>query len=451
MLGNEPKRPSLVAPKEVQRALRGDLDKIALMALRREPERRYGTADQLAEDVRRHLEHRPVKARTPTMGYLFSSFVARHRARRSAHGGDRRRPVRRRRCRCCARSRIAESHRVQAEMRFNDVRKLANALIFDIDNSISDVPGTGASRKVLVRHGDPIPRRAQPGRRAGNPELQLETAAAYRSPGRHPGFVLCAVRMITRARLRATRAHSSCCSSAEKSQATSARARENLRIMHLRLSDVLWVTGDVRGSLAYDEIAYADTRAQLTEQPHRRAEPLHGGPVRDGLRLQAVSHPRGQCHRLAQMREAIKDLESLTRSRATVPVRRLLGVSLTKTSELLMHDKQFAEALDMNVKAMHIFEPLVAAEPNDSDYRVNLAAAQHYAAAALMNMGRLEEARKLEQAALSVVEALHAAEPAVSEFDGFVGMAHTGACRDPGARRAPGSGAPVCYARRSKS
>jgi tetratricopeptide (TPR) repeat protein len=206
---------------------------------------------------------------------------------------------------------------------------------------------------------------------------------------------------------------------------TRARARENLRTMHLRLSDVLWVTGDVRGSLAYDEIAYADTRAQLTERPHDAQSRFMAAlfAMDYGYKLFRIRGDNAAA--LTQMREAIKDLESLTRSRATVPVRRLLGVSLTKTSELLMHDKQFDEALDMNVKAMHIFEPLVAAEPNDWDYKVNLAAAQHYAAAALMNMGRLEEARKLEQAALSVVEALHVAEPSVSEFGGFIGMAHT--------------------------
>lgn len=77
------------------------------------------------------------------------------------------------------------------------------------------------------------------------------------------------------------------------------------------------------------------------------------------------------------------------------------------------------------LKAMHLFEGLLASAPVDSDYRVNHAAAQHYAAAALMNLGRLEEARKLEQAALSIVESLHVSEPAVSEFGGFVGMAHT--------------------------
>src|SRR5438874_4855196 len=49
-----------------RKLLRGDLDNILLMALRKEPARRYQTVDQFAEDIRRHLESRPVRARKDT-------------------------------------------------------------------------------------------------------------------------------------------------------------------------------------------------------------------------------------------------------------------------------------------------------------------------------------------------------------------------------------------------
>ncbi len=61
------------------RAVVGDLDNIVLMALRQEPERRYGSVEQLAEDVRRHLQDLPVRARADTWGYRLSKFVRRHR------------------------------------------------------------------------------------------------------------------------------------------------------------------------------------------------------------------------------------------------------------------------------------------------------------------------------------------------------------------------------------
>ena len=59
----------------------GDLDWIVLKTLRKEPERRYASARELAEDIRRHLEGRPVLARPDTAGYRLGKFVRRHRGR----------------------------------------------------------------------------------------------------------------------------------------------------------------------------------------------------------------------------------------------------------------------------------------------------------------------------------------------------------------------------------
>jgi serine/threonine-protein kinase len=63
-----------------RRRLAGDLDTIALKALRKEPERRYASVDQLAEDVRRYLDGRPVQARRDTLAYRGAKFMRRHRA-----------------------------------------------------------------------------------------------------------------------------------------------------------------------------------------------------------------------------------------------------------------------------------------------------------------------------------------------------------------------------------
>jgi eukaryotic-like serine/threonine-protein kinase len=72
-------RPSSVAPTGHRRALRGDLDTIVLKALRREPAERYPTVAALAEDVQRHLEHRPVLAQPDRALYRLHTFVRRHR------------------------------------------------------------------------------------------------------------------------------------------------------------------------------------------------------------------------------------------------------------------------------------------------------------------------------------------------------------------------------------
>jgi len=63
----------------LKRKLAGDLDTIVLKALRKEPDRRYASADQLAADIRRHLDGLPVTARPVTVAYRVSKFVRRHR------------------------------------------------------------------------------------------------------------------------------------------------------------------------------------------------------------------------------------------------------------------------------------------------------------------------------------------------------------------------------------
>ena len=72
--------PSTVAASErFRRALRGDLDAIVLTAMRKEPERRYASADQLAADLRRYLVGLPVTARRDGHAYRAGKFIRRHR------------------------------------------------------------------------------------------------------------------------------------------------------------------------------------------------------------------------------------------------------------------------------------------------------------------------------------------------------------------------------------
>ena len=71
-------------PDKLRRCLSGDLDNIALMALQKEPKRRYGSVEELALDIDRHLQHQPVKARPSTLAYRVSKFIQRHKTEVSA-------------------------------------------------------------------------------------------------------------------------------------------------------------------------------------------------------------------------------------------------------------------------------------------------------------------------------------------------------------------------------
>ncbi|MEM8556956.1 MAG: serine/threonine-protein kinase, partial [Bacteroidota bacterium] len=74
-----PPRPSTVAPPGRARALAGDLDQIVRTAMAKEPDRRYASAEALADDLQRHLDGLPVLARPASAGYLARKFVGRHR------------------------------------------------------------------------------------------------------------------------------------------------------------------------------------------------------------------------------------------------------------------------------------------------------------------------------------------------------------------------------------
>ncbi|MCA8963176.1 MAG: hypothetical protein KDC38_21790, partial [Planctomycetes bacterium] len=67
-----------LTPQRLAQELSGDLDNIVLMALRKEPERRYATVADLADDIERSLANLPVRARPDTLGYRTAKFLRRH-------------------------------------------------------------------------------------------------------------------------------------------------------------------------------------------------------------------------------------------------------------------------------------------------------------------------------------------------------------------------------------
>jgi eukaryotic-like serine/threonine-protein kinase len=174
-------------PEKLRRRLSGDLDNIVLMALRKEPLRRYASVEQFSEDIRRHLDGLPVIARTDTFGYRSAKFVKRHTAGVTAAAlvllsltvGL---------AFALREAKIAREQRSRAEQRFNDVRALANSLIFDVHDSIADVPGATSARKLIVdkaiHYLDSLSRESQ-----GDLSLQRELAAGYKRIGDVQGDV----------------------------------------------------------------------------------------------------------------------------------------------------------------------------------------------------------------------------------------------------------------------
>ena len=148
-----------------------------MMALRKEPARRYVSAEQLAEDIRRHLSGQSVSAVRGTWSYHAEKFIRRHRIGMAAAGlvllailggvaATRRQ------------ARIAEANGQRAERRFHDVRELANTLVFEIHDAIQSLPGATPARKLLldraVQYLDALTKDS-----AGDADLQRELAWGF--------------------------------------------------------------------------------------------------------------------------------------------------------------------------------------------------------------------------------------------------------------------------------
>lgn len=147
-----------------------DLDAIILKALRKDPAQRYGSAGDLAADIGRYLEARPVHAQPPRAGYVLRKFVARHRLAVTAAAAVAALLI-------AAGAMIVRESSIAAR-RFEDVRQLAGFVIFDMNDAITPLAGSTPARQMLVSHAlqylDSLARNA-----SGDETLQRELALAY--------------------------------------------------------------------------------------------------------------------------------------------------------------------------------------------------------------------------------------------------------------------------------
>ncbi|MBL0122645.1 MAG: serine/threonine protein kinase [Betaproteobacteria bacterium] len=168
----------LATARLLSRQVGGDLDAILLKAMRRNPANRYASVEQFDDDIQRHLESRPVKAREGTWRYLASRTFARHKLPIAAAAAvlltmiaglvlvEQQR-------------RIVVAEKARAEKHFASVRQLANAFVFDVDREIEHLAGALKARQSLVatalNYLDSLASESDK-----DPKLAAELAAAYR-------------------------------------------------------------------------------------------------------------------------------------------------------------------------------------------------------------------------------------------------------------------------------
>jgi serine/threonine protein kinase len=258
-------RARAVEAAKLRRQLAGDLDNIALKALRKEPARRYSSVEQFAEDIRRHLEGLPVRASKDTFRYRASKFVRRNRASVAFGtlvvitllGGIAGTTWQARRA---ERNRAsAELERERAERRFESIRGISNSMVSEIERAIRDLPGSLPARQLLLTRAveqlDELARESE-----GNVELQLDLVWAYQNIGSLPDRKLSETWDTYQKALALTE------------QILAARpadrnVRDRLAMVYLDMIYVARMRGDVGSTLEYNKKAVSIVDSILRDAP----------------------------------------------------------------------------------------------------------------------------------------------------------------------------------------
>jgi serine/threonine protein kinase len=403
-------------PERLRRRLEGDLDVVVLTALRKEVPRRYASVGQLSEDIRRHLEALPVRARKDTLLYRTGKFVRRHRLAvaatalvlitfaggvvatvREARIADRQR-------------READLQRTRAERRFNDVRRLANSFLFEFDAAIASLPGSTPARQLVVSKAleylDTLVRES-----TGDVALQRELAAAYDKVGDVQGnwFVtnLGDVKGSIDSYQKAYAIRTTLLKANPEDPVTQRLMAVSLR----NLGDGAFGAGDPAGAVAqYGQAASIDDRL-LAANPGDESIQREVAEINQRLcnTLMLTGDVRGTIMRC--QRYSVVAGELLTKNPADLKLLQGRAANATMLGNALLMNGQLQEARD-NLKAAEAwFDDVLKRDPNNATARRGQAMTRTRLANTLSALGDTTGAVSSYQRAIDELQALVAADP----------------------------------------
>jgi non-specific serine/threonine protein kinase/serine/threonine-protein kinase len=344
--------------------LAGDLDAIVLMALRKEPDRRYGSVEQLADDIDRYLSRRPVVARHGAVSYRLSKLIRRHRFASAAVvllilsvatglGAT------------WWQAERAEVERDRAQRRFEEVRSLANSLLFELHDAIAALPGSTASRQLLIRRAleylDRLGREGIP-----DATFRRELAAAYARVGDVQGNPYSGnVGDVAGATASYARALG-ILDAADKEARAQLLHRRATADVYERLGDVLVVSGDVAGGMKHHHNALAMRKilAAETGEPRDR-QALAASYSKTGQAMYWLGDTRTA---LDYQREALSLRERAVNEASNLESRMALLSSFNHTAEMLLASSRVAAAINLLRRGEEVGTRL--ANENQHDPRV---------------------------------------------------------------------------------
>jgi tetratricopeptide (TPR) repeat protein len=335
-----------------RQALRGDLDVIIATATQKDPERRYRSVATLADDLRAHLDSRPIQARADSTAYRVGRFLRRNRLTSAAValavlallGGV-----------------AATTYQARlAERRFTQVRGIARALLYDVQGAVQVLPASVEAQQVVVRTAlnylNGLSAEA-----GGDESLQLEIAAGYARTGSIQANVL-----------------GSSLEQRAAGQGSFQKALDILEPLNARRPGDAAIAAELAG--VYAALAEIDVRSSRAALARERTE---------------------------------KGIAVMERAVAANPNDRELSLRLARAYVQFNRDIAGRAKVDLSLvqKPIALLEPLLRQSPNDLALVEDAANAYAAAVAAHFNAHQAAVARPFAEQALALRERLVAAQP----------------------------------------
>jgi len=389
------------------KSLRGDLDNIILKALRKEPERRYSSVEQFAEDIRRHQNGLPVSASRATWSYRASKFIQRNRIAAAAAalilltllGG----------------LGATLYQRNKAQRRFNDVRQLANSFLFEFHDAIENLPGATPARELVVKRAieylDNLAAESE-----NDPVLQRELGAAYAKIGLIQGNSYHSNLGDTDGAMKSYRRSLEIRQKLVDNEPRNRILLHDLADSHEGIGDILYTVNDLKGGLesyqkavvireriVAEEPDNSDYRYSLANVLGKRGDisGMEGFPNLGDLPTALESYRRT----VGLYEELVKvapDNEKYQSGYATNL--HFFGMLQTTTGDS-------KGAIVNGRKAVSIFEKLIAAHPNNTKYKTHLMSGLIFMRFPLIEEGQASEAVENARRVIRTMEKMVAEDP----------------------------------------
>jgi len=365
------------SPEILAKQLSGDLDNILAFALRKEPDRRYRSVDQLSEELQRYLDGRPVMAAGDTVLYLTGKFIRRHKLGVGLASVLT--------LLLCVSTIAAIRQAQRLTVRVNEDRKLAATLLFDLHDNISRLPGSLPAREALLRES--LDYMNGLARDAGQ---DRQTRRSLALAGERFATLLGTLGRSDEA-LRTWQTARSIREALSAEDPSDLSARYELAASYLMGSEL---TGRVRSigemqSLSHKALAIAQalTAADAAKQLYQILladawASLSTGLTIDGKTDQAI----------AALRNAVPIREKLAANPADRDAQHELAMVRYYLGQIeISADRPVPALSDLNA-SLSLLEQLLALDWNESQVRFEIASAHHFCGVSLRVLGRLDEA-----------------------------------------------------------